>query len=144
MKNSFPGDGSELSSPKSCRVSPKMSARSLAKKAASAWQGLLFLCGGKPKNFEVNKVEAAEIARASFARLLREPFPTLSDQAVAGIWAHRLDRSEQTVLNWMNCRNAAPIDDVFVVATMHGVWETARIMVGESTRQDLLNKMAQR
>lgn len=144
MKNSFHSNPTRALREKSYPIPQNLSARKIAQNAAMAWAGLKFLCGGKPKDFEVNRVQAEEIARSAFAKLLRDPFPALSDQAIAAIWAKRLGRSEQTVLNWLRCSNSAPIEDVYVVATMHGVWETARIMVGDLRRTDLLEQMAQK
>ena len=119
-----------------------LSAREMVNKAKFAWAGLKFLYAGKPKDFRVNRIKAAEIARPRFAEMLRAPYPGASDAFIAREWAKALKRSPETVQNWLDCKNAMTIDDAFAIATAHGVYETMAILVGEDTRQDLLSEMA--
>ncbi len=65
-------------------------------------------------------------------------------QEVADSWAPRLNVSDQTVKNWLACKTSASIDDLFIVASVHGVWVTMQVVVGEKTREQYLEMMGQK
>lgn len=92
----------------------------------------------------VNRVEAEELARDRFAAMLRHPFPEATDLEIAREWAPRLDRSERQVRNWLACDHAASITDIFVVGATLGVWTSAQLIVGERTRDDILNQIGRK
>lgn len=112
--------------------------------ARAIWQGFRFLVSGREKDFVVNRVEAEIAARETFAALLRAPFPESSDAEISRHWANVLQRSPRQVLNWLRLDSSASFTDAYVVASTHGVWETARIAVGELRREDVLARIGQR
>ncbi|MFW2541512.1 hypothetical protein ACN2XU_02640 [Primorskyibacter sp. 2E107] len=106
--------------------------------ARAIWSGFRYLVGAREKSFTVNRVEAEALARASFAAMLRHPFPGATDAEIARAWAPRLDRSERQVLNWLAGEHAASVTDIYIVGATLGVWASAEILVGQRTRDDIL------
>lgn len=118
--------------------------RSRGGAVALMWQGCKFLFGGREKSFIANRVEAEELARARFAKLLRDPFPGSQDFEIARYWAVRLGTTERTVRNWLACDTSASITDIFIVGAMHGVWSSAAILVGDDSRAEIMGRISQR
>ena len=105
------------------------------------WTGFRFLCRGREKSFIANRNRAEEYARERFRALLREPFPNMSDREVAEQWATKLNVSERTVQNWLAMTHSASITDLTIVGAAHGIWQTAAIFVGESSRSEVMEKI---
>ena len=112
--------------------------------ARTIWAGFKYLAGSSEKSFVANRVEAEALAREKFADMLRHPFPELTDAEIARQWAPRLERSERQILNWLASDNAASVTDIFIVGATLGVWKSAELIVGESTRDEILEQIGRK
>ena len=107
------------------------------------WSGVKFLLNGHEKSFQMNRVEAQELARSRFVTALRRAFPGGSDIEVARMAAPVLGRSERQIRNWLSCESSPVIEDVFAVCAIIGVFETMEILTKDQNRNDILERIAQ-
>lgn len=123
--------------------SPVRPAQSCGPVMSAVWAGFRFLVKGHEKSFIANRVEAEDLARDRFAAMLRDPFPNKSDHEIASIWADRLQRSPRQVRNWLDLTHSASVTDIFIVGATLGVWKSAEIIVGERSRDSILEQIGQ-
>ena len=107
------------------------------------WSGVKFLLNGREKSFQMNRVEAQELARRRFVEALHRAFPGESDTEIARMAAPVLGRSERQIHNWLSCESSPVIEDAFAVCAIIGVFETMEILTKDQTRNDILERIAQ-